>query len=192
MKILRITMRAAMAVCILFLMSNASCELFDKVDDVTFNVVLEHPFVVDEQLNSNGSPVPYSDNEIVDAAKVSSEFAQYKDKIQNITVNKITYVVSDYAAPNGATVTFSNGQLGFSAESSSASSIVASLAFQDIQAAQGTEHTLNINQAGLDEIAAILKDNKIVRLFSSGTLSSTPVAFKVRVKLDCTLTADAL
>lgn len=184
-------MRAAMAVCVIFLMSNASCELFDKVDDVTFNIVLEHPFVVDEDFDSKGSSVSYSDNQIIDAAKVSSDFAKYKDKIQDIQVNKITYIVSEYAAP-GAKVVFTNGKLGFSAESATAGLELAELAFQDIQAAQGSEKTLPISQAGLDQLASILKDNKIAKIHSTGTFSSTPVSFKVLVKVDCTVTADAL
>lgn len=188
MNILKYTLRTAMAVCVIFLMSNASCELFDKVDDITFNVVLEHPFTINETAISNG-PVTYSDIEIVDAAKVNTEFDKYKDKFQSIKVNKITYIVSDYAAPEK--VLFTNGKLGFSAEGAQAS-VLGDLAFQDIQAVSGTEQTLTINQAGLDQVASILKEDKIVVIHTTGTFSKTPVAFKVRVKLDCTVTADAL
>jgi hypothetical protein len=182
-------MRAAMAVCVIFLMSNASCELFDKVDDITFNVVLEHPFIVDEDFDSNGEERAYSDLQIVNAADVNQEFNKYKDKFKSITVNKITYVVSDYVADG--TVLFNDGKLGFSAQGATAKQL-AELAFVNIQTAVGTEWTLPINQAGLDEVAHILKDDKIVVMHSVGKFSSTPVAFKVLVKLDCTVTADAL
>src|SRR5688572_2519839 len=86
----------------------SSCDLFDKADDVTFDVVLPLEFdPVNETLVSS-SPVSYSDVKNLNAND-NAEVAKYKDKIKEITLNRITYEISDYAAPQP--VTFTNGSL---------------------------------------------------------------------------------
>lgn len=189
MKILNVVLRSALFIGFAFMGSSLSCGLFDKVDDVTFNIELDHTFVINEQNDSNGQPVTYSAEDVIDATQ-NSEFAKYQDKIKEITITEVVYTVSDYSAPGS--VTFSNGQGSFSANTGSAPFASASLAIQNIQASVGGSFTLNLDQSGLNAIAQQLKDVKTVSMKVSGTLSSTPVAFKVPVTLKCKITANAL
>jgi hypothetical protein len=188
MKTVSIFLRSAAAVCFAFVMSSASCDLFDKVDDVTVDVKLTHTFHVDETKDANN--VTYSDLEILDAAKVNSDFEKYKDKIKSITVTGVTYEVQNHTV--GTTTIFTNGNIGFSSSTGTSASSVASLGVDNIKASEGQVKNLNYNQAALDDIGNLLKDDKTVNLYLIGTFSKTPVKFDVKVTLSCAMTADAL
>lgn len=188
MKTVSVLLRSAMAICFAFVMSSASCDLFDKVDDVTIEVELEHIFHVNETADLTG--VTYTDMEILDAADVNSDFDKYKDKIKTITVNSITYEVMNHT--EGTTTIFTNGNIGYSAASGSSASSVASLGIQNIKAAEGQVKNLDFNQTALNDMGTLLKNDKVLNLFLMGTFSKTPVKFDVKVKMKTSMTADAL
>lgn len=191
MKIFNILLRSALFVGFAFLGSSLSCDLFDKVDDVTFNIEIEHTFVVDENSDSNGQPVEYLSSDIIDANQ-NSEFNKYRDKIKDIKVTAVTYTVTDYDASSGD-VTFSNGMGSFSASAGGASgSASAVLGIQNIPGSVGGNFSLDYSTSDLQNIASNLKDFNQVSFQVSGTFSETPVAFKIPVVLHCTITADAL
>lgn len=187
MKTVSVLLRSAMAVCFAFVMSSASCDLFDKVDDVTLEVELEHIFHVNETLDQTG--VTYGHVEILDAADVNSDFEKYKDKIQSVTVNSVTYEIMNVTV---GTPIFTNGNIGFSAANATSASSVASLGVENIKAAEGQVKNLPFDQAGLNTIGTLLKDDKTVNIYLSGTFSKTPVKFDVKVKVKTSITADAI
>lgn len=190
MKIFNVLLRSALFVGFAFLGSSLSCDLFDKVDDVTFNIEIEHTFVVDENFDSDGQPVEYLSADIIDATQ-NAEFNKYKDKIKDIKVTAVTYSVTDYSSPTN--VTFSNGLGSFSAVAGGASgSASAVLGFQDIPGSVGGNYSLDYSTSDLQNIASNLKDFNQVSFQVSGTFSESPVAFKIPVVLHCTITADAL
>jgi hypothetical protein len=188
MKTVTLLLRSAMAVCFALVMSSASCDLFDKVDDVTLPVELEHTFHVNETLDKTG--VTYSDMEVLDAAKVNSDFDTYKDKIKSITVESITYEVLNHTV--GTTTIFSSGNIGYSSSTGTSAASVASLGIENIKAAEGQTKNLPFNQTALNDIGNLLKNDKTVNLFLLGTFSKTPVKFDVKVKIKANITADAL
>jgi hypothetical protein len=188
MKTVTLVLRSAMAVCFAFVMSSASCDLFDKVDDVTIPIELEHTFLVNETLDKTG--MTYSDLEVLDAAKVNSDFDKYKDKIKNITVTEITYQITNHTV--GTTTIFTNGNIGYSSSTGTSAASVASLGVENIKAAEGQTKTLPFNQTALNDIGTLLKNDKTVNLFLLGTFSKTPVKFNVTVKVKADITADAL
>lgn len=188
MKTLSIVLRSAAAVCFAFVMSSASCSLFDKIDDVTFDVELIHTFSIDEKAIEKNKA--YASKQVLDAADVNDDFDKYKEKIKSITVTGVTYRVYEHGA--GETTLFSNGTCGFSAPSGSAATSVASLAIESIKASVGQVKNLNYNQAALDEIGSLLKNDKKVNVYVGGTFSETPVKFKVDIKIKATVVANAL
>jgi len=192
MKALKFVFRSVIAVTFAFLCSSLSCDILDKVDDVSFDVKLTHTFNADEKTDSKGAPVPYSKVETLDATQ-NTDFNKYKSNIKEITVKSVTYVVSGYKADGK--VLFSDGTAKFSALGVNASPFAtAALEFKDIQeaATSGTVYTLNIDQTGLNAIATQLKDVSLVQITSSGILSKTPVAFSVLVTVECTAKASPL
>jgi hypothetical protein len=158
------------------------CDLFEDADDITFEIVLPLEFdPVNESLVSS-SPVSYSDVENLDA-RDNDQVAKYKDKIKQVTLNRITYVISDYAAPEP--VTFTNGALTVPGKT------LASASNLNLQSTTETELP-NVDQAGFDEFAKQIKANQNVDVTVAGTFSRTPVAFKVTAYFHVTIVANAL
>lgn len=184
-------LRSALFVGFAFLGSSLSCDLFDKADDITFDVEIEHTFVVDENFDSNGSSVSYIDSDLFDPNQ-NSEFAKYKDKIKELTINEVRYTVTDYD-PATPGVIFSGGMGSFSATAAGGSAFASAvLTVQDIQSSVGGDFSLSYSTSDLAQIASRMKDLSPVYFQVSGTFSSTPVAFKVPVTMYCTIKADAL
>jgi hypothetical protein len=184
-------LRSALFIGFAFLGSSLSCDLFDKADDITFDVEIKHTFVIDENFDSQGSSVVYFDSDMIDPNQ-NAEFAKYKDKIQELTINEVAYTVTDYDPANPGVI-FTNGMGSFSASAGNNSAFAsANLAIQNVQASVGGSFTLNYSVSDLQQIATRMKDLQPIYFQVGGTFSSTPVAFKVPVTLKCTITADAL
>lgn len=189
MKIFNIMLRSALFIGFAFLGSSLSCDLFDKADDITFDVEIKHTFVIDENDVTQGKV--YFKSDMIDPNQ-NAEFAKYKDKIQELTINEVTYTVTDYD-PSTPNVTFTNGLGSFSASAGAASAFAsADLAIQNVQASVGGSFTLNYSVSDLQAIAQQLQDLQSVYFQVSGTFDQTPVAFSVPVTLHCTIKADAL
>lgn len=158
-----------------------SCDLFEA-PDVHFDAKLPLDFVVNEGKVSS-TPVDYSDTETIDATD-NADVAKYKDKIKDFKVNRVTYEISDYAAPGP--VTFTNGKLSVA----SSGKTIASAASVNLTSTAETD--LNADTDGFNELAERLKEDKSETIALSGTFSSTPVAFKVRAYFYVTITAKPL
>lgn len=163
-------------VMLLTLGAFTSCELFDKVDDVTFDVVLPLDFVIDEDDPEAGS---YVDSKVLDANS-DPEIAKYADKIKEFKIDKITYTISN-ADPTSVTT---SGTL------STSSSVIATAL--NVSLANTTETDLTANIDGFNDLAAKLLDDKQETVLVTGTLSDTPVSFNVRFRFYVRITADAL
>lgn len=199
MKSLRFALRAFAAICVAFFMSSASCDLFQNADVVTFSAVLERPFPINETIE-NPAGKPYDSepkDEILDAATVNADFAKYKDLIEDIEINKVTYVLSGFGTKRtvcpGA-IAFSGGTLTFSDPDATGTSgtVVANVSVPNLETAQGVETELDIDQAEADAIAAILKKGNKVKIDAHGNLSCVPLQLTVTVKVDCTISARVL
>ena len=186
MKTASVVLRTAFAVCFAFVMSSASCDLFDKVDDVTFEIALDHTFQVNE--TAEAQDVSYGLQELLDAASVNSDFDKYKDKIKSVTVTSVTYTIKNVETE----VIFSDGVIGFSAATGSTATKVASLGVENIKAAENQVKNLPYDQAAIDELSNLLKNDKKANIYLSGTLSETPAKFDVFVTVKASITANAL
>ena len=191
MKIFNILFRSALFVAFAFMGSSLSCDLFDKVDEITFKIEIGHTFVIDENFDSQGQSVSYIDAGLIDPND-NDDFEKYKDKIKELTIDKIEYTVTNYDPANPGVI-FTNGTGSFSTSSGASSAFAsADLAIQNIQASQGSVFTLNYSTSDLQQIATRMKDLQPVYFQVAGTFSTTPVAFSVPVTLYCTIKAEAL
>lgn len=158
------------------------CDLFSAAEDVKFDVVLPLDFAVNEQAeHPNGQD--YMSVKTLKATD-NADVAKYKDKIKDVKLNSISYVISGFASPNGS-VTFTNGTM------STANAKLASAPSVNLASSTETELT-DINTAGFDDFAKQIKDNKEVAITTAGRLSFTPVAFTIRANFHVTITAGAL
>jgi len=159
----------------------SSCDLFDKVDDVTFDGVLPLAFIVNEAAVNSGGKT-YTDSKLLDAAD-EPEIAKYASKIKEFKVNKITYTVSGVS---DATVTFTNGTL----KVVSSGKTIASAS--SVNLGTTSEQELTADTAGFNELASLLLADQQELVQLQGTLSKTPIAFTVNFKFYVTVTADVL
>jgi hypothetical protein len=187
MKTAAIIFRSTAAICFAFFMSSASCDLFDKVDDVTFDVTLNQTFHVNETQTAQN--VAYADMEVLDAAAVNSDFDKYKDKIKSISITAITYKVLAVATPS---VIFTGGSVGYSAVSATTPSALVSLGIESPKAAENQVKNLSFNQAALDDFSNALKNDKKANIYMVGSFDQTPATFDVTITVTATITADAL
>lgn len=187
MKKVSILVRSALAVCFAFVMSSASCDLFDKVDDVNINVEFSQLLTVNETASAEN--VDYQLYKTLDANGQNSDFDKYKDKIKSITITSITYVIENCETEG---VTLTDGVVGFSATTAADPTKVATIGVENICAAQGQTNTLVFDQAALDQLASILQTDKKANIFVKGKLNHTPAKFNVNVHVAATVVADAL
>ena len=190
MKTLHFALRTAAAVCFAFIMSSASCSLFENIPDVAFDAKLPLVFTVQE--NGTSTNKDYSNTQTLDATS-NAEVAKYKDKIKDFKVNSVTYKITNYTStPPGTAVTFSNGKMSFGAVGAVSSTVATLGSLNLLAASSGAEQTLTIDQAGLNSMASTLLADKKIDVKTSGVLSSTPVSFKVETTFNVTITASAL
>lgn len=190
MKTLHFALRSAAAICFAFIMSSASCSLFENIPDVSFDAKLPLVFTVQENLTFTNKD--YSNTQTLDATS-NAEVAKYKDKIKDFKVNSVTYKITNYTStPPGTAVTFSNGKMSFGAVGAVSSTVATLGSLNLLAASSGAEQTLTIDQAGLNSMASTLLADKKIDVKTSGVLSSTPVSFKVETTFNVTITASAL
>jgi hypothetical protein len=195
MKTLHFALRALAFVCIAFFMSSASCELFENADDISFTAVLDHGFDIHEGLSfpDGKAYATEPEDEVLDAGTVNQDFAKHADKIESITINKVTYVVSGYSSSCPNDVGFSGGTLTFSdPDGGGTGGIVKNVSHTSLKAIQGSEQILTFTQSEADELANLLKEKKKVRIHAAGFLSCTPLFLNVKATLDCTIKARVL
>lgn len=180
---------AALLVAALF----TGCDLLDKADDVKFDTVVEVGWVADENLE--GTNVPYFHSETVDLTS-DPGIAKYANKIKDVKINKITYYITNYnAEPHNSAVTFNSGVASFVAIGATVPTVSvpygASASGVNLQTTT-SETELNIDADGLNQLAAVFKQDKKMEFESEGTLSVIPVSFNVVSKFYVTITANAL
>ncbi len=160
----------------------SSCDLFDKADDVSFDVILPLTFVIDETADNPGGSA-YADTKLLDATS-DPDVAKYANKIKEFKVNKVTYTITPGAG--ASTVTFTNGAV----KVSSTGKTIASAS--SVSLSNTVETELTADTAGFNELASKLLDDKQELILLNGTLSKTPVAFDVKFNFYVTITANAL
>ena len=158
-----------------------SCELFDKADDVSFDVVLPLEFVIDENAD-NPDGASYSDTQLLDATS-DPDVAKYANKIKEFKVNRITYTIS---SADLTSVSFTGGSL----QVASNSQVIATASA--VSLSNTAETDLSANLDGFNDLAERLLDDKQETVLLNGTLSETPVTFHVTFKFYVKITADAL
>lgn len=177
---------------LLFAFTFASCDLFEKADDVTFEEELVINWNADENLE--GTNVPYEDFQILDLADYPV-FAPYIDKIKKVEVTKITYRITNFNnEPHKQPVTMTGGYAAFGPFDTNTPTVsvpMAAAAGVNLGATT-TETTLAIDAAGLSSVAQNLLDDHQVKMYSEGILSKTPVSFTVVSTFYVKITANAL
>ncbi|HEY0742241.1 MAG TPA: hypothetical protein VGD40_12295 [Chryseosolibacter sp.] len=165
----------------------SSCDLLDKADDVTFDVQFKVPtsFEVSEEAENPVNPYTSLQSTMdVD----NPQYDQYKNKIKDVTINKIEYTISNFSADGPVTLT-SGEAIFFGTGETIAAGKIASVTNKAL-----SNHTgeLQASAAALEEIEKIIFEDGEVFVVSRATLSDAPVFFNVNVTIHATIKANAL
>lgn len=179
---------SSFGIAVLALMSVlcSGCDKVSELDDVQFHSEFEESIpMVDATESINKA---YSESIIFDAT-TDAEINKYKSKIKSFKIDRLSYTIDDSAnATAGAQFT---GALGFSAADGGAATVFINVAHVDLDD-NTTEHVINLAQADLDKIAGYLSANKALKMYVTGTVTKTPINVLVNVKINATVTANAL
>ncbi len=165
-------------VLLLTLSTFTSCELFDKADDVTFDVDVPVDFLVNVTPNSEGG---YTEEKLLDTS-TNPDIAEYADKIKEFKVNRITYTITN---SNADGTTF-DGSVSIAATGDVLSSV------DNISVANTPETDLPANLDGFNDLASRLLEDKQETIMMNGQFSSSTVSFNIKLRFYITATADAL
>lgn len=166
-------------------MSFAGCDALDEADDVSFDTSFKLP--EDLQVNAPaGNTGPFTS-----AASTldidDPNYEKYKDRIKDITVNKIEYTISNSTDPS---VVMTLGEAVFYGVNETVSTgKVATIRNKTLNNHTGE---LEADAAAIEKIKTILKSGGDVFVVSRATLDKAPASFKVGVTVYVTIKANAL
>ncbi|HCZ36555.1 MAG TPA: hypothetical protein DHV26_11595 [Cytophagales bacterium] len=158
---------------LLALSTFTSCELFDKADDVTFDVDVPLDFVVNVTPNMEGG---YTAEQVLNASS-DPDIAEYADKIKEFKINRITYTITN-STSDGTTF---DGSVSIAATGEVLSSV-----------ANTPETDLPANIDGFNDLASRLLEDKQETIMMNGQFSTSTVFFNIRLRFYISVTADAL
>lgn len=165
-------------VMLLALSTFTSCELFDKVDDVTFDVDVPLDFVVNVTPNMEGG---YTAEQVLNTSS-DPDIAEYADKIKEFKINRITYTITNSTSD----VTTFTGSVSVLASGDILSGVT------NLSVNNTTETDLPSNLDGFNDLASRLLEDKQETILMNGQFSSSTVSFNLRLRFYLSVTADAL
>jgi hypothetical protein len=170
-----------------------ACDLAEEVGVVTFEEEFDMVFTVNE--SESTTDMAYADSRVLEL-KSNATLEPYVNRLQEITVNRITYKVTDFSTiPAGTQVFLNEGKISFGPVDNITRlfelPVSASANGIDL-GASNAETDLNISQAQLSAVAQALLNKKEVKMYTEGKLSKTPVAFNVVARVYVTVKAKAL
>jgi hypothetical protein len=153
--------------------------------DVTEEFYLEHTF--DIQSVSGTINEAY----LLDAAALSSVIAEYGDNIKTIEILETKYVVTYFNGSADQAINIAN--LYVSDEDGADVQELGTVTNQNLASLVNNEQQLNMQQAGVDHLAALIKNPPHkAQLILTGNASSYPLDFGVKFKFKVKMVANPL
>ncbi|WP_405576109.1 hypothetical protein [Winogradskyella sp. Asnod2-B02-A] len=175
--------KTKLSVFLLVMITAFSCDDLDELTefDITEDFTTTYNISVPE--DSEGMPQSFSESAIIDIAE-NVEIQDNLDLLQDVTLNSLSYEISNFIGSEDATLT--EATLNFGSVSVSISNI--NLQQSDID---NTIYEI-ADTSLLNAIADALENNTAINASVTGTVSATPVIFDIIVNLDVTATVDVL
>lgn len=175
--------RTKISYLLLLMISAFSCDEVDKLTE--FDVTDDFSTTLNVSIPPDSEGMPQSYTKSTTISIVSNE--QIKDNlnlIQSISLNSLTYEISNFAGEEGATLTEASLSIG------STSIAIGNI---NLKTSDDNNTVYNIEDSGqLNAIASALKTDPTITVTVSGTVSETPVAFDIIINIDTTVTIDVI
>jgi hypothetical protein len=128
-------------------------------------------------------PASFSQTATLDLAS-NQEIQDNLSLIQNVSLNSLTYEISNYTDAPGTTIT--EASLNFGTTSISVETI-------NLQESDDANTVYTVEDVNLlNSIASTLESNTAITASVTGMVNATPVTFDVIINLDVTVTIDVL
>jgi hypothetical protein len=168
---------------IAFLFAFASCE--DDLLDITEEFSYEREIVVFT------TDTVASALEIIDMKEASSIISEYKDKIKTIEITGVEYWLTFFEGTNDQSIIIASLKVGN--ESGGDQMLIAEVANKNLKALFETPTQLEVQQAGLDKMAELIKnDPHKFSLNYNTACNKGPLNFKVKFKFTIKMVANPL
>ncbi|WP_299106631.1 hypothetical protein [uncultured Winogradskyella sp.] len=170
-------------VLLLLMVTAFSCDDLDELTEFDVTEDFSTTFNVSITEDSEGEPQSFTQTSTLDIT-VNQVIQDNLDLIQDISLNELTYEITNFSGAEDATL--SDGVITFGTSTVSIANI--NLQQSDID---NTIYTIN-DTSVFNAIADELENNSMISVTVSGTVSETPVVFDVLVNADITATIDVL
>ncbi|MFI1745541.1 hypothetical protein [Thalassobellus sediminis] len=160
-----------------------NCSELDKLTEFDITEDFDTTIEISIPDNDGGKAVALSESSSIDISS-NEEINKNLDLIQDITINSLTYEVSNFTGAENATITNAILSIGD-----------ISIEVSDINLKQSDDNNTVYNIESPNElknIATYLRNNSAATITLSGELSATPVTFKIKINIDSTFTIDVI
>jgi len=165
--------------CVVFLFG---CDI-SKLTDITFNIISRKTITI------RGSSPSYSNSAIVRLDSASSDYAKYKSKIKDITLDSLTYQITrNNSAPEA--IGKSDVKVGDLSSTSNTATLLGSVPSTSLSDFSVKSATLN--SAGVTLAVNLARGGGAMILYVTGSTTATPVDFDAELVLVWKVTAEAL
>lgn len=176
-------MKTKISILLLALVTVLSCDELDKLTefDVTEDFRTSVSIVLED--NNGGMASSLNESSTIDIAS-NQDIKDNLDLIESITINALTYEISNFTGASGTTIT--QASINFADQS---------IAVDDINLSEADSNNTLFTISDSDKIgniATYLKTNNVLTVTVSGTVSNTPASFDVIVDLDATVKIDVI
>ena len=173
------TIKLLIALAVVFNFTSCNKEL----GTVDFNTEINKTISVHVD-QTTGTPITFDTNEIMSLD--NDDTHDYLDKIQDISINSLSYQLKNFSGDNTGTATLTLMIDGFSLQT------LTDVNVKDI--VDASEVYTITDTSFLNQIAAALKNNQQVTVKYTGNIlcDNAAMDFEVKVTLDITVTANAL
>ena len=174
--------KPATALLLLFIMATA-CDEIDDLTEFDINESFTTTFNVNIPENENEEELSFTESSIIDLGQVQ-EINDNLDFIQNVTVNSISFEITNFSGAEDADLT--NVTLAFGTRVISFSNI-------GLQEADTNNTLYTIDDAAdLSAISNALESNPVLSVELSAGITNTPAVFDVVVTVDAKVTIDVI
>jgi hypothetical protein len=149
-------------------------------------ITLSTDFIINEP-----SSTSWDESELLDAAAQSADLDTYKDVIQKVTLDKVTYTVTAFNGPPGQML--NTGFIDVAEESGAGRLTLSQMSNVNIPAALGVESEVPMDATATTKLVDLIKNTPHkAMVYTKGTVSTAPIDMTIKVKLYLTVRVELL
>lgn len=162
---------------VLSVFSLTSCETFPTI---------KPKIVFGKEFSVNNSGATFSGQDMINASE-STDFEKYKNKINKVTIEKVTYTITEIS---GNAKTLVGGTIAVANSTGSNKTTLATLSNVNLANALNVETDLSTNADAIKIVeAALLEEPNKLMIYYSGNADTGPIRLRVKLQFYSKVTA---